>query len=131
MLMNILTITLTFLAACAVTTFADKDRSIEPVDIHKDAILQVKGYAIWFTTEQQLYVWQRFQRISRPTVVKAYKDILFKSRNAFQFNSKLAVRIVNYISTEHTVQVKILANNRRFDGANSIWWVDDKDVQNE
>jgi hypothetical protein len=63
----------------------------------------------------------------RPEVMKAYQDILFRSGNAFQFNSRTSVEILSYISTEHSVEVRMLPQGSKVDDLVYTWWVDDRD----
>jgi hypothetical protein len=126
-LINILSIALALSTAMAVSAFADLQGALQPIDIHRGAILHVKGYSIWFTTEQQLYAWKRLQRISRPEVMKAYQDILLRSGSAFQFNNRTSVEILSYISTEHSVEVRMTPQGGKLDTSVYTWWVDDRD----
>jgi hypothetical protein len=123
--MTRLPVTLALLIGLSVTALADRDRSIESVNLHAGAVLHVERYSIWFNTEQQLYVWQRLQRTSSPNELKIYRDLILRSRGAFQFGNKLRIEIVKYDSAVHEVEVRMLPTGGKFD--NTIWWIDDKD----
>jgi hypothetical protein len=123
--MTIQPITLALSIALSVTAFADRDRSIEPVNLHVGAVLHVERYSIWFNTERQLYVWQRLQRTSSLKELMIYRDLILRSRGAFRFGNKLRVEIVRYDSAVHEVEVRMLPTGGRFD--NTVWWIDDKD----
>jgi hypothetical protein len=91
------------------------------------AKMHVKELSMWFETDRELLVWQRFQHFSSPSpeVIKPYQDVLLGSRGAWQFGNKLPVKIISYSQDGHQVEVKMLPVGGRF--GNSIWWVDDKD----
>jgi hypothetical protein len=99
--MRIPIITLLFLAASNICSFAG--------EIRLGAKMHVKELSMWFETDRELLVWQRFQHVSSPEVIKSYQDVLLGSRGAWQFGSKLPVKIISYWQDSHQVEVKHLA----------------------
>ena len=108
--------TLLFSLALSVCSFADQFRV--------GASMQVKANSIWFQTDVDLTVWQRFEKIATPAVMESYQTVVLGSRQAWQFTKPLTVKILSYEPQENQVKVEMLAPGRL---NATVWWLDGKD----
>jgi hypothetical protein len=93
-------------------------------EIRDGATMYVKADSMWFESYNGLNAWQRDKKALTPEDLKAHQDNLLGSRDAWQFTSKLPVRIHRYYAAGNAVEVEML-NPGRLHG--SIWWVDEND----
>jgi hypothetical protein len=77
-------------------------------EIREGARMHVKENSMWFHSSTELAVWQRFQQVSTPEVMKTYQEIVLDTREAWQFGNRLPVKIITYWPGEHEVEVKML-----------------------
>lgn len=68
-------------------------------------LVQAKEMSMWFGTDTDLTVWQRFREIATPTVMESYRDVVLGSRQAWQFTKIQAVKILSYWPEGHQVNV--------------------------
>jgi hypothetical protein len=107
------------LAALTVCAFAGQFRV--------GARMHVKENSMWFQTDTDLTVWQRFQKVATPAVIESYRDVVLGSRQAWQFGNIQSVKILSYEPEENQVKVEMLVPGKiRLDG--SIWWLDGGDL---
>jgi hypothetical protein len=99
-----------------VGTFADQ--------VRVGASMHVKENSIWFQTDTDLTVWQRFRKVASSAVMESYRSVVLGSRQAWQFTNIQLVRILSYEPEENQVKVEMLTPGR-LNG--SIWWVDSND----
>ena len=88
--------------------------------------MHVESNAIWFTTSEDLAVWQGFRQIFTPKEVETYQRLILEKRTAWQFINEMPVRVVSYDPTEHQVEVKMLSKGRFY---NTTWWIDNRDCR--
>jgi len=87
--------------------------------------MQVKENSMWFQTDVDLTVWQRFGKVATPAVMESYKAVVLGSRQAWQFTKQLTVKILNYEPEENQVKVEMLTPGRLI---GSEWWLDGGDL---
>ena len=92
-------------------------------EIRQGARMQAKENSIWFQTEIDLTVWQRFGKVATAKVLESYQTVVIGSRQAWQFTKSLAVKVLSYDPQENQVKVEMLAPGR-LNG--SVWWLDGK-----
>jgi hypothetical protein len=92
-------------------------------EIRQGARMQAKEISIWFQTEIDLTVSQRFGKVATAKVLESYQAIVLGSRQAWQFKKPLAVKVLSYDPEENQVKVEMLAPGR-LNG--SVWWLDGK-----
>jgi len=91
------------------------------------ARMHVKEDSMWFQTDADLTVWQRFQKTATPPVLESYRDVVLGSRQAWQFGLVQSVKILGYEPQENQVNVQMLTPGKiKWDG--SIWWMDGSDL---
>jgi len=100
----------------------------EAVEIHDGDTGYIANNSIWFTDESALAVWKRVRKAFAPKDVTTYQQIIFDTRQAWQFISgPIKVQVLSYWANQHEINVKMLTEGRL---ADSEWWVDDKDYSN-
>jgi hypothetical protein len=93
-------ITILVLAALTVCAFAG--------ELRVGARMHVKEMSMWFVTDTDLAVWQRFREIAAPAVMESYRNVVLGSRQAWQFTNIQAVTILSYWPERHQVNVEML-----------------------
>jgi hypothetical protein len=106
--------TLLLLFALSVGSFAG--------EIQKGATVQVPPNSIWFQDEGRLSKWQQLKASGKPDALADYQQKQLKSRNAFQFDKPLKVKILGYNAAKHQVKVK-MENFGPMQGTK--WYLDD------
>jgi hypothetical protein len=102
-------------------------RLVLAAEIREGATMFIKANSMWFESASTLATWQRDKKHLTPHDLKAHQDNLLGSREAWQFVTKLPVRIRRYWATENEVEVEMLSPGRLH---GTVWWVDDKDCLN-
>jgi hypothetical protein len=90
-------------------------------EIQKGATVQVPPNSIWFQDEGKLSKWQQL-KAGKPEALADYQQKQLKSRNAFQFDKPLKVKILSYNAAKHQVKVK-MENFGPMQGTK--WYLDD------
>ena len=108
--------TLFVMAALNVCSFANELRVGDEV--------QVKENSMWFQTDLDLTVWQRFAKVATPEVMESYRSVVLGCRQAWQFLNVQSVKILSYEPEENQVQVKMVGPGRMH---GTVWWVDSDD----
>jgi hypothetical protein len=86
--------------------------------------MHVKENSMWFQTDTDLTVWQRFGKVASSAVMESYRNVVLGSRQAWRFTNIQLVKILSYAPEENQVKVEMLAPGRLND---SIWWIDGND----
>jgi hypothetical protein len=114
------------LVAAAILCFAVVHT--KAAEIHDGDTGYIANNSIWFTDESDLAVWKRIRQAFAPKDVKAYRQIILNTRQAWQFISgPIKIKVISYWANQHEINVKMLSEGRL---ADSEWWVEDKDYSN-
>jgi hypothetical protein len=84
-------------------------------DIRAGAIMQVTPNSIWFDEAADLVKWQALKKSGDAAALAAYEKDKLGSREAWQFLSPLAVKVLTYRPQVNQVEVEMKTKGR-FEG---------------
>jgi hypothetical protein len=82
------------------------------VDIKVGATVDVKAHSIWFQDDAQLARWQKLKNAGDAKALAQYQDRVLSTRDAWQFDNALTVRILRYEPDQHRVKVEMTTEGR-------------------
>jgi hypothetical protein len=96
----------------ALTTAVSLAAAAFAAEIKNGATMDVKAHAIWFQDNAQLARWQRLKQGGDAKALARYQDRLLSSRDAWQFDNALTVKILRYEPSQHRVKVEMTTDGR-------------------
>ena len=95
---------LLLLAALSIGAFA--------AEIRKGATMQVKPNSVWFENVAKLTRWQQLKKSGNAAALTSYQDEALSKRDAWQFMSPLAVKVLSYQARDNQVRVEMTTPGR-------------------
>jgi hypothetical protein len=81
-------------------------------EIRRGATMQVKPNSIWFEDTAKLTRWQQLKKSGDAAALASYQDSALSKREAWQFMSPLAVKVLSYQPRNNQVRVEMTAPGR-------------------